>query len=384
MVDTFPTVWSAEPHTLVKHAILKRYLQAWFPILCQQAAILQQQYGSLRSREILFVDGFAGPGEYKGGEPGSPVIALDAALNHSRQFPMPVRMLFIEHRDDRFKHLQRVLAPQLEQAQASPNVRAVEPRHGDCNDVLNAVLDQLEGTQIKFGPALAFLDQFGYSAVSMDLITRILSYGQCEVFAYLDYKDMNRWITDERKWPAFTRAYGGDEWKQCINEPESRRRKLLLDLYKNALRDRGDAKHVTSFLMFDKNDMPLYWLLFCTNNLRGLEEMKKAMWYVDKTGGFRFSDRDDPDQLRLLEDSFSQEWLADELAAKLANKEMSAAHVKAFVLTETPCYLFRGALKALETDSRAKVIDAPIGRRPGTYPDNKLSEIIVRFEASLF
>jgi hypothetical protein len=49
---------------------------------------------------------------------------------------------------------------------------------------------------------------------------------------------------------------------------------------------RAEAKFVSSFLMFDKNELPLYWLIFCTNNLRGLEEMKKAMWHVDKTVAF--------------------------------------------------------------------------------------------------
>ena len=29
--------------------------------------------------EILYIDGFAGPGEYEGGEPGSPIIALETA-----------------------------------------------------------------------------------------------------------------------------------------------------------------------------------------------------------------------------------------------------------------------------------------------------------------
>jgi three-Cys-motif partner protein len=63
------TIWPLEPHTRAKHEILKRYLQAWMVILSQG-----------RFPEILYIDGFAGPGEYAGGEAGSPIIALDAAL----------------------------------------------------------------------------------------------------------------------------------------------------------------------------------------------------------------------------------------------------------------------------------------------------------------
>lgn len=366
MTDILPTVWAANPHTLVKHAILREYLKRWLPILTRQANKL-----GVQSREILFIDGFAGPGEYQGGEPGSPVIALKAALDHTVQFPHPVRMLFIESRRDRFERLQQVLAPLLQKANSSPNIRAVEPRQGDCDTVLNEILADFEQRRIRFGPALAFLDQFGYGAVSMDLIKRVLAFPQCEVFTYLDYKDMNRWITDLNKATTFTRAFGGDEWRRCIDLPEKLRRDRLLALYKQALKDRADAKFVVSFLMYDKKDVPLYWLVFCTNSLRGIEEMKKAMWKVDETGEFRFSDRDDPSQLALLSQAFDQVWLADELVHRLGGKTMTVAEVFEYVLTETPCYLFKTALKVLEGRNDLSV-DPPAGRTPKSYADDKL------------
>lgn len=54
------TQWRLEPHTAAKHEILRRYMNAWFPIL-----------GSYHGR-VVFLDGFAGPGIYADGEPGSP------------------------------------------------------------------------------------------------------------------------------------------------------------------------------------------------------------------------------------------------------------------------------------------------------------------------
>jgi three-Cys-motif partner protein len=295
-------------------------------------------------------------------------------------------MLFVEQRQDRFDHLKKVLDPYVKEAQKSGQIKAVELLLGDCDAVLNKLLADHEAQGTDFGPALAFFDQFGYSAVAMDLVARVLRYGQCEVFTYLDYKDMNRWITDPTKTPAFNRAYGGEDWRQCINLPEAKRRSCLLDRYKAALKRRvqeggAEGKFVASFLMFDRNEQPLYWLVFCTNNLRGLEEMKKAMWFVDKTGSFRFSDQDNPDQLRLLDDSFNQDWLAEELRARLAGREMSVLAIKEFVLTDTPCYLFKAALKKLEVGpmKSATVLQAPQGRKPGTYRDQILHQIILRF-----
>ena len=130
MTDPLPTVWPAEAHTFAKHAILSHYLQAWLPILTRQSHRLGRRIGASQSREILFIDGFAGPGEYIGKEFGSPVIALEAAINHNQSFLVPVRMLFIEQRPDRFAHLQRVLAPILKQAHSSPNLPAVDAHKG--------------------------------------------------------------------------------------------------------------------------------------------------------------------------------------------------------------------------------------------------------------
>jgi three-Cys-motif partner protein len=46
-------VWSIDAHTKAKHEILRRYLQAWFPILASF------------SGRIIYLGGFAGPGVYK-------------------------------------------------------------------------------------------------------------------------------------------------------------------------------------------------------------------------------------------------------------------------------------------------------------------------------
>jgi len=348
-------------------------------------AILTRQSAKIgdQAREILFVDGFAGPGEYNRGEPGSPLIALNAALNHTVSFPNPIRMLFIERREDRYEHLKQMLAPFKGQIATSKNVRAVEPKCGDCDAILNTLLSDCEAKHIKFGPALAFLDQFGYGEVSMALIARILAFPVCEVFTYLDYKDMNRWITDDTKADAFTRAFGGEEWRDCVGLPEKQRREKLLALYKTALKYRGGAKFVVSFLMYDRNNIPLYWLLFCTKSLRGIEEMKKAMWKVDETGEFRFSDRDDPSQLMLLEKRFDQTWLAEELTARLAGQTMDGSQIKEFVLTETPCYLFKAALKSLESSKRVTIAES-VDRKPNTFPDKKLAVIKIQFPKSLF
>jgi three-Cys-motif partner protein len=368
MTDSLPTVWRADAHTFAKHEVLKRFLEAWFPILSRQSASLRSS-----SRDILYVDGFAGPGEYVDGQPGSPLIALNVALNHT--LPRPVHFVFIEQREDRYRHLLQIVKQQQARIKASRNVVLEVPRLGSCDEILPAILDSYDHRGVPFGPALAFLDQFGYSDVSMDLIARIMRYPQCEVFSYLDYKDMNRWITDPNKRRAFTRAYGGDEWREAIGLPDAKRRGVLLEKYKAALRGKAGVQFVQSFSMFDKAGSLLYWLLFCTNHWRGLEEMKRAMWRVDASGTFRFSDKEDPSQLTLLDQAFSQTWLADTMSTALDGQIKSVAEVRSFVLEQTPCYQFKTALKQLLERGRLAIERKPLGYKGGFADDN----MVVRF-----
>lgn len=356
--DPHDTVWSADPHTLAKHQILRRYLQAWYPILTTGAG--------RENREVLFIDGFAGPGEYQGGEPGSPVIALNEAVGHSQSFSTPVHFVFIEKREDRFRRLATILAGLKPSLKDSPNVILDPVRHGDCNQELGELLDAYEKTGQHFGPALAFLDQFGYGAVSMALISRVMTWPQCEVFSFLNARDMNRWIPDLTKAPALDRAFGDDRWREALLTPEKDRRTHLLRLYEDALHELGGVRYVQTFRMLDRHNELLYWLLFCTNHRQGLYEMKRAMWAVDQKGGFHFSDRDDPRQTSLLADEYSQDWLADELVRRFKDQELTVDEIEEQVLTTTPCYKYKDALKRLERRDLLQV-GRPDGARRGDF-----------------
>src|SRR5205807_2684598 len=101
MVPPRGTQWSITPHTQAKHHILRRYLEAWLPILAAY------------NDRLVYIDGFAGPGRYEGGEPGSPLIALATILDHPRFRGAGLRegakLLFIEKEADRAAELRAEL-----------------------------------------------------------------------------------------------------------------------------------------------------------------------------------------------------------------------------------------------------------------------------------
>ena len=97
-------LWELEPATAAKHRLYKRYLDAWWPIMLQPS-----RDGYQRPR-VTYVDAFAGPGRYLGGEEGSPVFVLDRLLHHTAVSRMQlsrerVCLLFVEKRLDRRDYL---------------------------------------------------------------------------------------------------------------------------------------------------------------------------------------------------------------------------------------------------------------------------------------
>ena len=355
--DTF---WEADRHTLAKHAILRKYLQAWMPILSGQSARIRGG-----SKRVLYLDGFAGPGRYLGGEPGSPLIALDVALTHARDFPVPVRLAFIEKNPARCNALRALIERRQGEIDESHKVEVRSPICGDCSAELDKVLDQYQADGREFGPALVFFDQFGYSQVPMELIRRVMLRQTCESLLFFNWRDLNRFITDPQKAAGISRAFGTTSWRTAIHEPPRKREALLLRCYIRSLRENGRVKYSCHFAMYDSSERLLSWLVFCSNHLEGLRQMKRSMWSVDETGAFKFFDSRDPNQLQLLE-GFDDTWLAHAIRREFAGREVSMPEVSHFVLTETPCHKYAGALKRLEGDC-LEVVSPQEGRRSGTF-----------------
>ncbi len=374
MSDPSSILWPAEPHTLAKHAILEEYAKAWTAILSHQSG---KHPG--RKEELLFVDGFAGPGAYKDREPGSPILAVKLLVEHTRDFPTPVRLLFIEKDTHRCEHLKHLLKQWDKRIRACQRISRIDVVCEDCARVLHGEIDRVEEQGGRLGPAFFFLDQFGWSHVPLNLIARIMTHPVCEVLSYLNWNRLNQFMPDTAKWSTISAVFGGKEWQPAVRLPQQERRGFMLNAYKSALHSRAGAKFVLDFAMRDAHGHLIYWLFFCTNSLRGLEVMKTAMWKIDRSGGLCFSDNDDPAQLRLLAE-YDSHALARELARVLAGRTMTIAQVHEHVLVRTPAHAHKPALKELELQGCLEVVDPPTKRRKGTFANERMR---VRFTGKL-
>ncbi len=312
------TLWECDPHTLAKHQILERYLQAWFPIIARK-------YPSL-----TYAEGFAGPNEYEGGEPGSPTYALRQCFRADvASLGRNLRFVFTEERRDRFVHLQSTVESLCPSATRSPKL-LVQCIHGDCGkDLLPAL-----GSVRAWGqPIFANLDGFG-ADVAFSVVERIGSNPNSEVLVTVAPSFFVRFAKVQEV-QAGDRVFGNDQWrrvKDCATPDEKKR--FLVEEYRAALR-RAGFKWMLHFEMVDEGGHELY-LFFATAVELGVEKMKDSMWKTDPGLGQRFRDPRNPNQLAFSIDSPDLSSLGAGLLAHL--KDSGPATVNAlrrFTLLET-------------------------------------------------
>ncbi len=285
----------------MKHAILKAYLDAWLPIL------------GGTYQKLVYLDGFAGPGLYEGGEIGSPVIAIEAALQHKLgpQRKAELVCYFVESRKDRVASLQKVLSHRYKLGDLTQHRIKYGVHEAEFVPQISSVLDELEADGARLAPTLAFLDPFGFSGMPMDLIARILRYKSCEVLATFMEGFVNRFASELTP-EILDDLFGDSAWRPGLEiQNPVERREFWLGLYQTKMRDIGGARHVLRFEMVNRFNQTEYYLIFGTNHWRGVEAMKEAMFKVAKAGDYQFSDRTDPAQRTLIDFADEPTWGAE-------------------------------------------------------------------------
>ena len=355
-------VWALEPHTKAKHEILKYYLGAWFPILA-----------SVHER-IIYFDGFAGPGEYLGGEDGSPIIALKVAQSHMLRdkFRKELVFFFVEIDKARSDNLKK----KIEEMSLPPNFR-VKVECEDFESCVGAILRDIAERGKQLAPSFFFIDPFGPTGFSMPLIQTIANQPRSEVLITFNYQSLNQWfLPDESKHDHVDRLFGSDIWRKANDIVVSKEREDYLRLaYKNALENLGWK--VRAFCMINKHNQTQYYLFFATRNPLGMMAMKRAMWKSAPTGDFKYSDLSNPAQGSMLEQVFEEQY-SQQLAVNLYQNHRGGSVPKQRLLQDDlawhPICIGRHltrALRILEVENTPPLIVnvAPRQKR-GSYPEN--------------
>jgi len=360
MPKALGTIWNLEPHTAKEHEILRRYFEAWLPIMASW------------NGRVVYIDGFAGPGQYSLGEDGSPIVVLKAARDHTFPIRGELVCIFVEDDLERYRHLKKLLDGL---SATLPSRIKWEAVHGRFDEHLTATLNLIGAQKKILAPAFVFIDPFGFSHTPFKTVRKVLGNSRCEVLVNFMYEEVNRFISLEEHAENFDKLFGTPEWRRVRNlSAPSQRRKAIHDIYLKQLKT--CATYVHSFEMLNQGNSTDYFLFFATNSLKGLEKMKEAMWKVDDTGSFQFSDHYDARGLMSL---FSAQPnvapLRNAILKTFAGRQISIERLQDWVIAETeflPKHLKRPVLAPMEDANQLSVVNPAPKRRKGTFSDGTI------------
>lgn len=346
------------PHTAAKHAILKRYLECWFPILGNAG-------------NVAYVDGFAGPGKYPTGEDGSPIIALGAAREKIKHLGSGAQFWFVENDAEAAALLQSEIDRIRESLPDALQVHDVVSKDFEVGfkDIVTKLASDRGMT-----PTFAFVDPFGYSDTTMKTFVDFLANPHCEIFFTFMTPFVARFTRqeNEKHFETLNALFGSDVWKKCDTREGRQKIRCLAETYSEQLC--RSVKYVKIFEMLDKNQYPEYSLVFATNHIKGLEVMKDAMYSVSRDFSFSFSDARHPNQRGMFPSDENDDWIADAsdiVYRHFRGKAVEIQAIKDYVTADT-MYKFKNGILVMLEDARPPKITATHPekkRKRHTYPE---------------
>ena len=315
----------------------------------------------------MFLDGFAGPGIYEGGQDGSPVIALKTAYEHPHIDKVKeIKFIFIEENKKRYENLDQVIRKKFS-GRSNINFEII---NGDFTKSWSEILNKIEKNDENLDPTFAFLDPFGYSKTPFNVIEKLLKYPRCELFLTFMTGFVNRFL-DESHENAMDNFYGIKSWRKARNISNTNDRlDYLVRLYFDQLKSIG-IKFTRSFTMTDHGKKTIYDLIFATKHWKGMQEMKKAMLKVQKNGTYVYSDSVDRKQTYLSDiiNDFPFDHASQLILKEFSNQRIPIEDIRDFVLAETPYLFARNILNHMEKNKKILSVTKRGNTSRLTYPD---------------
>jgi three-Cys-motif partner protein len=356
MVAPTETLWEFEGHTAAKHLLLEKYLDAWLAIMGQF------------DQDLILVDGFCGPGEYLGGQPGSPTLMLQryeqARANLRHRWKARVNFWFIDQDARRVQHLEQTPL-------VVKHRKAVTTQVGQFHDVFPPLLQAASAVYPQRG-MFAFIDPFGADGEATHVATEILGLEKSEVLLYVPTAFMHRFVSTPEFRGRLSALDDRIDWDDLEAVPKPQRRVAI----RAAIAAIMPCDWVRWFEVTPAKGSNTYTMIFGTNNKLGLQRMKDAMWQVDPAEGASFKDITSPQAPTLFELEPDYALLRRLVRDRFGSEPFTVAEVCDYVLCETAFrdngHLKKQVLKAAETDGELHVRQAKPTRRAGTFGDDRM------------
>ena len=276
-----------DPHSLVKHQIVKRYLERYIQVLMSNYVI--------DKLTLSIVDGFAGGGEYlaENGSyyhDGSPLIALNtvgeqqALMNVGRikQRRVDAKFYFVEKLKSNFEYLQHLLQARLPAGRVGNDVQLFQREFQEVvQPIIGDIRKRAGGER-----AIFLLDQYAYDQVPGPLLKSIFSQVKgAEVILTFNVDSLISFLSDTAPgrqkladmgldqyvdWQGIDRLKAGSsaQWRSAIQRNLAR-----------GLVECSGARHYTIFYITPMGSTSwTYWLVHLSNSFKARDVMMELHW----------------------------------------------------------------------------------------------------------
>jgi three-Cys-motif partner protein len=271
-VDPNPRYWQQYSNLQqVKHALIREYLNGWFPKLGFWAG------------RILYIDTHAGRGRHETGHLGSPLVAYTTFTAHGSRDRIlaksEMRFVFIERDQRNASALQRELE-ELERVTPRPPRVHVEMHVGDSTRVLEDAVQGLRAANQRIAPSFVFVDPYGFK-VSCLTLRRLMEFERVELFLNIMWRPLYMGLRHARHHLGWASTmdfiFGSSVWRDritCANLELCAHDTIAL------VSEVLGARWVTPIRMLGQNKVTRYLLVHFTNHDVGRDLMKEVRWKV--------------------------------------------------------------------------------------------------------
>jgi three-Cys-motif partner protein len=270
-----------DDHSAAKHAVLRQYAATYVEVLTANPR-----------REVLkltLVDGFAGGGQYTRGGilvPGSPLIVLDelaaveVRVNAERTKPIRIdsEFIFVERKKPNVEFLTATVKASSHAPLVGDRVKIL---HDSFENALPGIIAHIK-SRGRADRAIFFLDQYGYSDVSLQTIRTILEeLANPEIILTFNVDWLINYLSTEE---SFLKAVKPVELsltdvQQMLHLKGQREARWLIQnlLYKHLVKNTG-APYYTPFFVKSLESHRAYWLVHISKHPTARDEMTALHW----------------------------------------------------------------------------------------------------------
>jgi len=346
-----------------KTQIVSKYFWAWATVILPRV--------KRRDDKIGYIDLFAGPGRYKDGNPSTPLIVLEKAINEK-----DIRDRLITIFNDKDANSALVLKEEVQNLEDIDLLKYEPQIHnfevGD--EIVNIFAD------IQLIPSLLFIDPWGYKGLSLKLIQSVLRNWGCDIIFFFNYNRINPGISNPAVKERIDSIFGSERakiLKEKLNGLGPRDRELtILEELAQALKEIG-GDYILPFTFHNERGFRTsHHLIFVTKNVLGYNIMKDIMAKESTSSEqgvptFRYNPADKR-YITLFELSHPLDDLSDMLLMYFKGRTLTMKQIY-FEHSVGKNYIrknYKDVLIKLESDGKIVADPPAVKRRKGTFGDN--------------